>query len=210
MDDGLKQRLIGAIVLVALAVLFLPSLFSTNSRQRVDLTSQIPSEPLDIPAPLQIERPVRPQGIPQAPPLEEYYQHEVEGEVTVSPPENVEVATKPAGSVSNSTTATPTVPISEPPAPTPPIASASQGGASVPAAWSIQVGSFQSEERAQALTQKLLDENYKAYMRRSNVGAESRYRVFVGPKINRDDALREKAKLEKALKIEALLVTFKP
>lgn len=179
MDDGLKQRLIGAVVLVAIGVLFIPSLFEQDSRRKVDLTSQIPPEPIDTPKPLTVPEPERPQGIDQAKPLAEFYPHDEEAAVEPPPPASES---------------------------TPPALNA-QG---VPNAWSIQVGSFQSEERAQALERQLLDDDYTAYVRVSALGNETRYRVFVGPKINREQALREKAALEKKLKTDALLVKYRP
>ncbi len=45
MDDGLKQRLVGALVLTALAVIFLPTLFHREQQENVDQTSQIPVKP---------------------------------------------------------------------------------------------------------------------------------------------------------------------
>lgn len=54
-DDGLKQRLIGAIVLLALAVIFVPVLFNRKSLEPIDVKSQIPPKPkvisVKIPSP---------------------------------------------------------------------------------------------------------------------------------------------------------------
>lgn len=45
LDDGLKQRLVGALVLLALAVIFLPVLFDRDPMAPVERTSQIPPAP---------------------------------------------------------------------------------------------------------------------------------------------------------------------
>lgn len=45
LDDGLKQRLIGAIVLLALGVIFLPVLFDRDPITPVDRESQVPAAP---------------------------------------------------------------------------------------------------------------------------------------------------------------------
>lgn len=59
MDDGLKQRLIGAVVLLALGVIFLPVLFERDPMQPVDRDSQIPPAPeiviVDLPVTEEIE-----------------------------------------------------------------------------------------------------------------------------------------------------------
>ncbi len=44
-DDGLKQRLIGAVVLLALAVIFVPVLFDRNRLEPIDTQTRIPPEP---------------------------------------------------------------------------------------------------------------------------------------------------------------------
>ncbi len=71
MDDRLKQRLVGALVLVALAVIFLPTLFSREHLRRVDRTSLIPPAP--VVQPVEINKPVRPQNIVPAKPPEQMY-----------------------------------------------------------------------------------------------------------------------------------------
>lgn len=45
MDDGLKQRLIGAFVLLALAVIFVPVMFDRERMVPVDKKTQIPAAP---------------------------------------------------------------------------------------------------------------------------------------------------------------------
>ena len=45
MDDGLKQRIIGAIVLLALAVIFIPLIFDREKISPVDKRSFIPPVP---------------------------------------------------------------------------------------------------------------------------------------------------------------------
>lgn len=45
LDDGLKQRLIGAIVLLSLTVIFLPVVFDREPIEPVDRSSQIPPPP---------------------------------------------------------------------------------------------------------------------------------------------------------------------
>ena len=45
MDDGLKQRLIGAIVLLAIAVIFIPVLFDRQTITPVSITTQVPPMP---------------------------------------------------------------------------------------------------------------------------------------------------------------------
>lgn len=52
MDDGLKQRLIGAIVLLAVAVIFIPALFDRQTITPVDTVTQIPPMPALVVEPI--------------------------------------------------------------------------------------------------------------------------------------------------------------
>jgi len=45
MNDGLKQRIIGALVLVALGIIFIPVIFDKERIVPVDRTTQVPPEP---------------------------------------------------------------------------------------------------------------------------------------------------------------------
>ena len=82
MDNGLKQRTIGALVLIALAVIFLPSLFDDTRKQTLDTRTQIPSMP-DI-QPLEIKAPKSVAQIESAPDAKDFYKLETVEEETKS------------------------------------------------------------------------------------------------------------------------------
>ncbi len=71
LDDGLKQRLVGALVLLALAVIFLPVLFDRDPMAPVDRASQIPRAPEIIT--VEIKPPATPADFAAAPPPSEMY-----------------------------------------------------------------------------------------------------------------------------------------
>ena len=83
MDDGLKQRLVGAVVLTAAAVLFLPVLFDREVRRPVDTSSQIPPAPGLVP--LETREPVRPQGIVAAKEPQQMFQPDAGAPVDETP-----------------------------------------------------------------------------------------------------------------------------
>ncbi len=58
MNDGLKQRMIGAIVLVALAIVFIPVVLDENQTRPRDFKVEIPEKPVISLAP--IDRPKQP------------------------------------------------------------------------------------------------------------------------------------------------------
>lgn len=176
MNDGLKQRLVGALVLLAVCVLFLPSLLNRNTQRSIDITSQLIEPPPAVEF-LDLPEPHPPENIPPAKPLaENYSQQEPAAEL---PPE----------------------PSREPPQLNP------QG---VPEGWSIQVSSFQSAERAEAMLKRLQDEGFKAYVHEAQLGGNRVYRVMVGPKISRAMAEAEKRSIDEKFQVSTLVVKFQP
>lgn len=62
MDDGLRQRLIGAVVLVVAAIIFIPMLFDNTGSTPEDIRVTIPQKP-DVPK-LEFSKPRPPSGSP--------------------------------------------------------------------------------------------------------------------------------------------------
>lgn len=87
MDDGLKQRLVGAIVLLALAVIFLPVVFDREPMEPIDPQSQIPPPPeINV---VEIPEPEAPESAEEPPVLEEVAEPEPPSDppdVAVKPP----------------------------------------------------------------------------------------------------------------------------
>jgi len=188
-DDGLKQRLVGAVVLAALAVIFLPSLFDQDNRRRVSTTSKIP--PVKSVAPATFKAPIREAGISPAQSPDEMYQ--LVDEPEVARPET-KAAPKPA--------------TSQPVSKAVPKPSLNKQG--VPKAWVIQVASFKTEARAKVLRDKLIAQGYKAYIRSLKTSKGPASRVLVGPKIDQREAQKVKARLDRTLKVDTLIKRFEP
>lgn len=83
LDDGLKQRLVGALVLLALAVIFLPVLFDRDPMAPVDRTTQIPPAPEVIT--VAIHPPAEPEIMDTAPDPATMYVPEEADEVAATP-----------------------------------------------------------------------------------------------------------------------------
>ncbi len=199
MDDGLKQRLVGAVVLVAIGVIFVPGLLDKDGRREIDLNTQVPPEPVVMPRPLEVPDPERPDNIPPAKPLEENYAHLQPEELFVAE----EIEDQAQEVIDN------TIPEAEP---SPPVANKLSGldQNGVPLAWSVQVSSFESQSNATAFEKKLVEAGYAAYIRSTTANNITVHRVFVGPKINRQSALETKVEIDKAYKTQSLLIEFKP
>ncbi len=199
MDRALRQRLVGAAVLVGLAVIFLPMLLDesvleepriveTNippppteefSSKIVPLDPVQPVTPLDPPPPA-------PNALPQ----------------TVSPLETAlqtaEVA--PAGDAP------------EPPEETPVKTTAgTEGGADQRlgvTAWVVQLGSFASEQNARELEKRLRREGYAAFVEKLTGEEGTKSRVRIGPELIRAKAQETRDKLEKDLNLKGIVVRY--
>ncbi len=215
LDKAYKQRMVGALVLVALAVIFLPMLFSRQDEQR-QVTVEAPSAP-QAPAVPQVQlEPVavpEPQALPQEPvPSDD----EVAEQSAPSMP--IAAAPAPAPTPAPAPAAKPVAPapVAKPaPAPAQPIAAAATkpdttqsrvdaNGLSV--SWSVQLASLSSREGAESLQKTLRSQGYNAYIR----SADGKNRVFVGPLIERAEADRLRDVLSRQQNLKGFVVRFQP
>ena len=214
LDKAYKQRMVGALVLVALAVIFLPMLFSRQDEQR-QLTVEAPAAPQPSAMPQVQMDPVavpEPQALPQEPvPTDE----EVAEEAVPAAPAAAPAAPAPTIPAQIARPATPP-PVAKPiPAPAQPITSATSkpdttqsrvdaNGLSV--SWSVQLASLSSRASAESLQKNLRSQGYNAYIR----SADGKNRVFVGPLIERAEADRLRDLLSRQQNLKGFVVRFQP
>jgi len=199
LDSGLKQRMVGALVLVALAVIFLPMLLSREDEMRRVV--------VDAPA------------MPQAP---------AAAEIIVQPAEVVEREELPQEPIPVEEVEPQVVEVLEQPKPTPPpvaqqgkpdpvkteqAASAAPAkpegrldANSLPISWSVQLASLSSRAGAENLQKTLRSQGYNAYIRTF----DGMNRVFVGPLIERAEAERLRDQLNRQHKLSGFVVRFQP
>jgi DedD protein len=212
LDKAYKQRMVGALVLVALAVIFLPMLFSRQDEQR-QVTVEAPAAP-QAPAMPQVQMETvavpEPQTLSQEPvPTDE----EVAEETAPTAP----VATAPAPTAPIMITKPVAPPaVAKPiPAPAQPITASSSkpdttqsrvdaNGLSV--SWSVQLASLSSRASAESLQKTLRSQGYNAYIR----SADGKNRVFVGPLIERAEADRLRDLLGRQQNLKGFVVRFQP
>lgn len=85
----------------------------------------------------------------------------------------------------------------------------------MPNAWVIQVGSFSSVEKADEISNQLIEKSYKAYHRKlqanTNQGDDTElYRVLVGPYMNAEEAVLHQREVDQMLSLSTLLMKFEP
>ncbi len=198
LNDGFRQRIVGALVLAALAVIFLPTLFDREGARYIDVTSQIPPAP-DI-KPIEIAPPEPVAGAAPAPAPEEAFQPAVVEQRSNPEPIKPESV---AGTAAEETEKT------EQPQKPKQDSSLILDAQGLPIAWVVQVASYREESRAEKLRGRLMDEGYKAYTRAVTTDKGRFVRVFVGPKVSKADALAAKHELDQLLKAQTLVLRFK-
>ncbi|WP_160152957.1 SPOR domain-containing protein [Microbulbifer sp. ALW1] len=231
LNDGVKQRIVGALVLAALAVIFLPTLFDREGARYIDVTSQIPAPP-DI-KPIVIAEPQPVDGIDAAPPVNEVFQPDfVEQKAPAPDPETVtlppepepaqaiasKAASKAESKVAPEETVAAAAPVrkAEPvtekqpePEPQLPAEETQLDDQGLPEGWVVQVAAYKESASAERMRGKLMDAGFRAYTRAVDTPKGRFVRVFVGPKLSRVDAQSDKRKLDKLLKTETLILRYR-
>lgn len=166
MDAKLKQRLVGATILSALAVIFVPMIFEESHTEPGTREFKIP----EMPAQLENEAP----GSLKAPSDAELGLAPEE----VSPPVN-----------ESDTASTPETDDSAP-----------------LRAWVVQVGSFNDEENANALRDQIRKAGYPSYVESATSQAGIKYRVRVGPELDRQRAIDQRDRIASKFKLKGIVL----
>ena len=217
MNDILKQRLVGALILVALGVVFWPIIFVQPDEQGVTERPGIPPRPaVDSTA---IEPPdmagLRPSRELTA--REEQVEQEPETELAplepppeTSAPETEEPAVVAATSAPEQAPATsqekPEPAATRTEAPVKP--KIDKDG--VPIAWILQVASVSSPEKADELRRSLLEMDQKAYVKKIKRNGKALYRVYVGPKYEKAKLGPVKTRVDSAFGVQSMIVRYYP
>ena len=233
MNDVLKQRLVGALVIIALAVVLWPLVFVAPEREPLDRDSQVPSMPSL--AEREIQQPQPLQGLQPPPPEQEIVLHDAPPGAIDDPPQavaEVELAPAPAPqSEPESAVALPPEAAAVEDTVLPPAAAdqvaaepalSPDGSASVeqpapaldeagiPIAWSLQVISVGKKEKAEALLQELVAMDYKAYMKLRRRGEQTLYSLYVGPKFERASIEAAKPVIDDKYRVDSIVVRYVP
>lgn len=170
---GLKERLIGAAVLVILAIIIIPWVLKGGSAPNTTVTRQL--------------------ALPQAttvPVAATAYQMPLNGPADASARPGA-AATQAAPASATRQVAVPVVrqPVATKPS-APSVTPAPTAHAAAHGKWAVQAGSYASERNALAVEHKLAKRGYHAYISRYRKSGRTYYRVRVGPYADRTAAER--------------------
>lgn len=182
MNDGLKQRLIGAVVLIALAIILWPFVFGPAPAPTAT------SKPvIDEPPPFkQFEIP-QPQQSRDVPDVDEYQRQLRERQQHSGDSEAGSASASPAKAQSEAATPGKAVPAHTASA----VATPAKTGLDeqgLPVAWVVQVGSFSDAGNAANLMAKLQQKGYHAATQQTSTDQGNFTRVFIGPTVDHDRA----------------------
>ena len=212
MNDILKQRLVGALILVALGVIFWPIIFIQDD-------GADPVEPRSMPAPpgmsiTPVEAPSD-EGLRASPELSappENITEDTPGSFDAAPEQVGEPEPSPAPRHAPAGD-----PVSQPGAAFPGGTTRTEApakleldSAGVPVAWTLQVATLSSAEKADDLRRRLLALEHKAYVTRAQRDGKTLYRVCVGPKFERAEIDALKTRIDSTFGVSAMVVRYVP
>ena len=210
METTLKQRLIGAAVIIALAVIFVPMILDGSGREeQVALNMEVPPEPTftfdsELPDPKKLD---------ELPPIEtDTAEESAEAEPEKAEPESAEMVIEQE-STQTAKSNDPEKPVQENVAAVTQVVEATEDHIETnPAlsAWAVQVAAFGEKGKAIALQEKLLAKNLPVFTEQSGKGKKLVYRVKVGPELKKEDADNLRDKIEKEYGLKGSFVTKHP
>lgn len=205
MNQSTRQRIVGTVVLVLVAIVLLPIVFdgdgATQLEQRIPAAPETPEVPT-----IQAQRPeitadsdailLNERSLPES---------ETPVAVGVDEPaaELFEAETAETGSAEGGTTETAEE--------TQPVAANTEPGLDVrglPEAWSVQLGAFSNQNNVKALVDRLLEAGHPAYARAITSAQGNLTGVYVGPKVDREEAVRLVSELEESFELAGRVVRY--
>ncbi|MDH3760946.1 MAG: SPOR domain-containing protein [Gammaproteobacteria bacterium] len=206
MDQNIKNRLVGVIVIFALAVIFLPMILDGSGVRRDEHEVVIPPQPLVSANPEFEQKMIELQAkVDALPDLESRFIDEKSGEAKI---ERSPVADdKPATESAVETVVEPEPEVQAKATVTQPQAETQDrsGGDS----WVLQVGSFQDRGKALAQRDKLRKSNIAAVFIEQFKGTDkSSYRVRLGPFLNRDQTRVAQNKIKAKHDIDGIIMKY--
>ena len=182
MDRALKERIIGAVVLVVFAVLVVPIFLDGPSTD-----GKIITEPVSLPGQNDQTRKTKTivldRDRTEPVPTNNSGAKSKSANTEASRPQQVAV-NKPASAPAKSQAK---------PADNKPLARKSPTGM-----WAVQLGSFSNQANAKRLAAELRKQGYAAFLSQHNTGSEKLHRVRIGPQDSRGSAEVIAAKLTSA------------
>ena len=206
MTSALKNRLVGTIIIVALAVIFLPDFLDgkkqTNREPFVSVPANPSIKPIVEPEPFPSERVARAAvpavEIEEAEALDDVYESQETADLQVSELQTND-DTQPSSSLPESKDELASQTVIE----------ASKELAEEDAGWVIQLGSFRHEKNVKSLLAKLERAGYRAFSRKIQTSSGLLNKVFIGPDLDKQKLESALPHLKELTNLKGKVTTFK-
>ncbi len=195
MEQKLKERLVGAAVLVAVAVIFIPIIFTDSPDTEVILGSNIPEKP-ETNFSSRIIPVIESDDKSSSTPIDSENIESGKSQQNDAPIiEQKVVAEKVISTKENNAEKILTTEV--------------EGNTTVGlSAWIVQLGSFTEEDNAQSLNEKLRTAGYPSFVEPLKRDGKISYRVRVGPEIKRSEADMLLKKLKEKMQLDGIVVSY--
>lgn len=190
----MKQRLIGAVVLIALAVIFVPMLLDGSGRKESAVVeAELSLDPPKFNFESELPDPKQLDSLPAA-------EKKSEPKIEAAPVEKPEPVEQPAPQKA------------KPPAEPRVLEATASKITPRPSlsGWAVQVAAFEEKGKALDLQKKLIAGDFPAFTEKFEKKGKVLYRVRVGPELKRENADQLRAKIEKDQGIKGAFVTPHP
>ncbi len=210
MNNVLKQRLVGALILLALGVVFWPIIFVEPGAPSGSTVREAPPPPAIDTSP--VPPPDR-AGLRVAAPHDEA-QRAALGDAM--PVDALPDANSPGDATGSSAAVEET--------PSPAVAALPEPGSTrteapqpttldeqdIPVAWVLQVASVSEAQRADALRAQLVELGHKAYIKKVQSAGKTLYRVCIGPKVEKARLEAIRGGIDTQFGVKSLVVRYYP
>ena len=185
MKPGTKQRIVGTVVLLALALIFLPIIFDGQGSYQSPVSSRIPDVPVIsiLPEPVQARPVIVADTLP-----EETIE---EDPIVTEPPVAIAGVTETAVDEPAFSREIPTLDAS-----------------GLPQGWSVRLGSFSDSANADNLISRLQTAGYRAYTRDIGSVEGAMTGVFVGPWLERIKVDEYQQALQAEFSLSGIVVRY--
>jgi len=211
MDVLLKQRLVGAIVLVAVGVIFVPLILEGPNRTLVPEMEPLP-EPEDQAISAPLESFPAPDAIPAEPDESIILSDPQPAAASETPVEPAQPVVKQEPEVTEPEVTEPEV--TEPEVTEPEVTEPEPEPENVQAksdplgSWVVQMGSFSSEQNALLLRDRLRKNGFATQVEKAIIDGKSRFRVRVGPFLDRADAEQSRKQILDKLTLKGRVLSY--
>ena len=215
MDEKLKQRLVGATVLVSLAVIFVPMILAPSPESEEPV--------LAVPAPPKPKNPFTSRIVPvegaflqegseggtgAAEPIQGDHGSAAGASAPIPPRQDAHGTAYPPGEGRDAeSVGTAQAPGEEAADKSAEPAAATPAGLT---AWAVQLGSFADGRNALRLQDQLRTKGYTAFVESAFAPEGTMTRVYVGPELERASAVAAAEKLKQELQLEGIVVRYPP